>query len=80
MFLQTLKNALSPYKLGGAAGGSDFDPRGKSDNEVMLQSLPSMFIRILKICSIFLGSCCSSVDSFDHPLVPDHAILPKFHE
>lgn len=31
---QTLKNALSPYKLGGAAGGSDFDPKGKSDNEV----------------------------------------------
>ncbi|KAI4355538.1 hypothetical protein L6164_004299 [Bauhinia variegata] len=34
-FEQTLKNALSPYKLGGAAGGSDFDPRGKSDNEIM---------------------------------------------
>ncbi|KAK4790833.1 hypothetical protein SAY86_031246 [Trapa natans] len=33
-FEQTLKNALSPYKLGGAAGGSDFDPRGKSDSEV----------------------------------------------
>lgn len=33
-FLQTLKNALSPYKLGGAGGGSDFDPKGKSDNEV----------------------------------------------
>ncbi|XP_020223444.1 NADP-specific glutamate dehydrogenase isoform X1 [Cajanus cajan] len=31
----TLKNALSPYKLGGAAGGSDFDPKGKSDNEIM---------------------------------------------
>uniref|UniRef100_A0A2P2MTT7 Uncharacterized protein MANES_04G137500 n=1 Tax=Rhizophora mucronata TaxID=61149 RepID=A0A2P2MTT7_RHIMU len=34
-FEQTLKNALSPYKLGGAAGGSDFDSRGKSDNEIM---------------------------------------------
>ncbi|XP_028953758.1 uncharacterized protein LOC126612662 isoform X5 [Malus sylvestris] len=32
-FEQTLKNALSPYKIGGAAGGSDFDPKGKSDNE-----------------------------------------------
>ncbi|CAB4272429.1 unnamed protein product [Prunus armeniaca] len=31
---QTLKNALSPYKIGGAAGGSDFDPKGKSDNEL----------------------------------------------
>lgn len=35
-FLQTLKNALSPYKLGGAGGGSDFDPKGKSDNEVFV--------------------------------------------
>ncbi|ANM60862.1 Amino acid dehydrogenase family protein [Arabidopsis thaliana] len=34
-FQQTLKNALSPYKLGGASGGSDFDPKGKSDNEIM---------------------------------------------
>lgn len=32
---QTLKNALSPYKLGGAGGGSDFDPKGKSENEIM---------------------------------------------
>ncbi|GFY97142.1 amino acid dehydrogenase family protein [Actinidia rufa] len=29
------KSALSPYKLGGAAGGSDFDTKGKSDNEIM---------------------------------------------
>ncbi|KAM0873634.1 hypothetical protein ACQ4PT_037929 [Festuca glaucescens] len=34
-FEQTLKNALSLYKLGGAAGGSDFDPKGKSESEVM---------------------------------------------
>ncbi|XP_043706518.1 NADP-specific glutamate dehydrogenase-like [Telopea speciosissima] len=34
-FEQTLKNALSPYKLGGGGGGSDFDPKGKSDNEIM---------------------------------------------
>lgn len=34
-FGQTLKNALSPYRLGGAAGGSDFDPKGKTDNEIM---------------------------------------------
>ncbi|XAR67649.1 Glutamate dehydrogenase (NADP(+)) [Bertholletia excelsa] len=34
-FQQTLRSALSPYKLGGAAGGSDFDPKGKSDNEIM---------------------------------------------
>uniref|UniRef100_A0A804NI86 Glutamate dehydrogenase n=1 Tax=Zea mays TaxID=4577 RepID=A0A804NI86_MAIZE len=35
LMTETLKNALSLYKLGGAAGGSDFDPKGKSDNEIM---------------------------------------------
>ncbi|KAJ0528211.1 putative glutamate dehydrogenase (NADP(+)) [Helianthus annuus] len=34
-FQQTLRTALSPYRLGGASGGSDFDPKGKSDNEIM---------------------------------------------
>ncbi|KAJ3671193.1 hypothetical protein LUZ60_008619 [Juncus effusus] len=34
-FEQTMKNALSMYKLGGAGGGSDFDPKGKSENEIM---------------------------------------------
>lgn len=33
--LQTLKNALGAFGLGGAGGGSDFDPKGKSENEVM---------------------------------------------
>lgn len=34
-FEQTLKNALTGLPLGGAKGGSDFDPKGKSDEEVM---------------------------------------------
>lgn len=34
-FEQILKNALTGLPLGGAKGGSDFDPKGKSDNEVM---------------------------------------------
>ncbi|CAL9184028.1 unnamed protein product [Musa hybrid cultivar] len=34
-FEQTLRNALSPFKLGGAGGGSDFDPMGKSETEIM---------------------------------------------
>jgi len=34
-FEQTFKNALTGQSLGGAKGGSDFDPRGKSDKEVM---------------------------------------------
>ncbi len=34
-FEQTFKNALTTLPMGGAKGGSDFSPRGKSDNEVM---------------------------------------------
>ena len=34
-FEQTFKNALTTLPLGGGKGGADFDPRGKSDNEVM---------------------------------------------
>ena len=34
-FEQILKNALTGLPLGGAKGGSDFDPKGKSDFEVM---------------------------------------------
>ena len=34
-FEQILKNALTGLPLGGGKGGSDFDPKGKSDNEVM---------------------------------------------
>ena len=34
-FEQIFKNALTGLPIGGAKGGSDFDPKGKSDNEVM---------------------------------------------
>ena len=34
-FEQTFKNSLTTLAMGGAKGGSDFDPKGKSDNEVM---------------------------------------------
>ncbi|HHT67325.1 MAG TPA: NADP-specific glutamate dehydrogenase [Erysipelotrichaceae bacterium] len=34
-FEQTFKNSLTGLPMGGAKGGSDFDPRGKSDKEVM---------------------------------------------
>ena len=34
-FEQTLKNALTGLPIGGGKGGSDFDPKGKSDMEVM---------------------------------------------
>src|SRR5438270_4718294 len=34
-FEQVLKNSLMTLPMGGGKGGSDFDPKGKSDNEVM---------------------------------------------
>jgi glutamate dehydrogenase (NADP+) len=34
-FEQTFKNALTTLPLGGAKGGSDFNPKGKSDGEIM---------------------------------------------
>ena len=34
-FEQVLKNSLTTLPMGGGKGGSDFDPKGKSDNEVM---------------------------------------------
>ena len=34
-FEQVFKNALTTLPMGGGKGGADFDPKGKSDNEVM---------------------------------------------
>jgi len=34
-FEQTFKNSLTTLPMGGGKGGSDFDPRGKSDGEIM---------------------------------------------
>ena len=34
-FEQTFKNALTTLPMGGAKGGADFSPRGRSDNEIM---------------------------------------------
>jgi len=34
-FEQTFKNSLTGLPMGGGKGGADFDPKGKSDNEVM---------------------------------------------
>lgn len=42
-FEQTFKNALTGIPLGGAKGGSDFSPRGRSDRE------------ILRFCRAFMG-------------------------
>lgn len=46
-FEQVFKNSLTSLPMGGGKGGSDFDPKGKSDNEVMrfCQSLMTELFR-----------------------------------
>jgi glutamate dehydrogenase (NADP+) len=46
-FEQTFKNSLTGLPMGGGKGGADFDPRGKSDGEVMrfCQSFMAEFYR-----------------------------------
>jgi len=48
-FEQVFKNALTTLPMGGGKGGSDFDPKGKSDNEVMrfCQSFMSELFRYI---------------------------------
>ncbi len=45
-FEQTFKNSLTSLPMGGGKGGSDFDPKGKSDNEVM------------RFCQSFMTELC----------------------
>src|SRR5882672_7052793 len=49
-FEQIFKNALTGIPMGGGKGGSDFDPKGKSDNEVM------------KFCQAFMGELARHID------------------
>ena len=48
-FEQTYKNALTGLPIGGAAGGADFDPRGKSNREIMrfCQSFMTALYRLI---------------------------------
>ncbi len=48
-FEQVFKNALTTLPMGGAKGGSDFDPKGRSDEEVMsfCQSFMTEFARYI---------------------------------
>lgn len=49
-FEQIFKNALTGIPMGGGKGGSDFDPKGKSNNEVM------------KFCQAFMGELARHID------------------
>lgn len=50
-FEQIFKNALTGQPIGGGKGGSDFDPKGKSDNEikkfVSIAEVPEFFEPVL---------------------------------
>jgi len=48
-FEQVFKNSLTTLPLGGGKGGSDFNPKGKSDNEVM------------KFCQSFMIELCRHI-------------------
>jgi len=48
-FEQILKNSLTGLMMGGGKGGSDFDPKGKSDNEVM------------RFCQSFMTELCRHI-------------------
>ncbi|MBT8348177.1 MAG: NADP-specific glutamate dehydrogenase, partial [Sulfurovum sp.] len=48
-FEQIFKNALTGLQIGGAKGGSNFDPKGKSDNEIM------------RFCQSFMSELCKHI-------------------
>jgi len=48
-FEQVFKNSLTTLPMGGGKGGSDFDPKGKSENEVM------------KFCQSFMTELCRHI-------------------
>jgi glutamate dehydrogenase (NADP+) len=56
-FEQVFKNSLTTLPMGGGKGGSDFDPKGKSDNEVMrfCQSfMTELSVNILELILMYL--------------------------
>ena len=45
-FEQVFKNSLTTLPMGGGKGGSDFDPKEKSDNEVLCANCFTTLVRI----------------------------------
>ena len=43
---QVLKNSLTTLAMGGGKGGSDFDPKGKSDNEVRVNAVSPPYVTL----------------------------------
>ena len=51
-FEQTFKNSLTGLPMGGGKGGANFNPKGKSDNEVM-SFCQSMMIELFRHCLLY---------------------------
>ena len=51
-FEQVFKNALTGLPIGGAKGGADFDPKGRSDNEIM------------RFCQSFMTTLCHYIGEY----------------
>lgn len=51
-FEQIFKNSLTTLPMGGGKGGSDFDPKGKSDGEIM------------RFCQSFMTELCKHIGQF----------------
>ena len=53
-FEQTFKNSLTGLPIGGGKGGSDFDPKGKSDREIMA------------FCQSFISECTPRISNLTY--------------
>ncbi len=64
-FEQVFKNSLTTLPMGGGKGGSDFDPKGKSDNEVM------------RFCQSFMTELCRHIGPFTDIPAGDIGVGPR---
>lgn len=67
-FEQIFKNSLTGLSMGGGKGGSDFDPKGKSDNEI----LQFCTVSHSRFSNIFVNSAYLSFAEFYDQSVPLH--------
>ena len=61
-FEQIFKNSLTTLPIGGGKGGSDFDPKGKSDNEIM------------KFCQSFMTELSKNISELMRTFLPEISV------
>ncbi|KAI9751363.1 MAG: hypothetical protein M4579_006104 [Chaenotheca gracillima] len=64
-FEQVFKNALTGLNIGGGKGGADFDPKGKSDNEIR------------KFCVAFMSELCKHIGANTDVPAGDIGVSPR---